>query len=418
MLIECPFCHASANLPSSKEGAKVRCPACDKVYTAREKGRKASGGPSSAQIAIGSAVVLGALLVLVIVNSQDEPALQVGATEEAAPEDVVSDVDPTGWDGELVQAVRALYEAAFLVDETKLMSRISGRELSRRMIEEAAAAEPPLEAPLDWDVLDEAQRDARLRAAALGLIEGDAGDTVAALWNPYDGRVRLEEDGQAVVHVQVAGRSAEMAAESRTIEWKLVREGNVWKAWSWARYISPEELAASRSSRSKEISRVELDDGTKLFQAEARALEHLEDTPEELRTRIDALVARLIDFDLHPRENNAAGTELVEIGRPAIPVLLTAMFETEIVDDDTLAKVGKVHHTLRDLTGYDPGFPITAFEEDSDAKREIAVKAWFAWWLRKGERRFQEKEEGEDLLEALIKADEGPSSPKGRGGGR
>ena len=50
----------------------------------------------------------------------------------------------------------------------------------------------------------------------------------------------------------------------------------------------------------------------------------------------------------------------------------------------------------------DPGFPVNALGPDSELKREIAVKAWFAWWWRRGERRFTEKAEGEDLLEEMI----------------
>jgi hypothetical protein len=191
------------------------------------------------------------------------------------------------------------------------------------------------------------------------------------------------------------------------IEWKLVRRGGDWKVWSWARYISPEELAAGRSSRNKQITRVEMADGTRLYQADPRPLPHLPDTPPELAARIDAAVVRMLDFKLKPRENNAAKAELVAIGKPALPILLTALYENKIVDDDTLAKAVNIHHTMREITGYDPGFPVNALGPDSETKRDVAVRAWFAWWLRKGEERFEERVEGEDLLNALIDPSEG-----------
>ncbi|HVS19476.1 MAG TPA: hypothetical protein VMT18_12800, partial [Planctomycetota bacterium] len=260
---------------------------------------------------------------------------------------------------------------------------------------------PAAPAPRPWSELDTLERSEFLDTAARGWLEGE-GDTVALLWKPYDGRVVAEGDDDAVVHVNVAGRTAELQAESRVIEWKLVRRGGDWKVWSWERYVSPEELAARRSSRTREITKVELEDGTRLYQAEPRRLEHLEDTPPELAARIDAAVGRMLDFSLKPRENNAAEAELVAIGKPALPVLLTAMYENKILDDTSLSKVIKVHHTMRDITGYDPGFPVNALGPDSETKREVAVRAWFAWWLRKGQERFEEREEGVDLLDALI----------------
>jgi hypothetical protein len=115
----------------------------------------------------------------------------------------------------------------------------------------------------------------------------------------------------------------------------------------------------------------------------------------------------MLDFKLKPRENNAAKAELVAIGKPALPILLTALYENKIVDDDTLAKAVNIHHTMREITGYDPGFPVNALGPDSETKRDVAVRAWFAWWLRKGEERFEERVEGEDLLNALIDPSEG-----------
>ena len=59
MLIECPFCKATAKLPEEKEGAKVRCSGCGKVYVAREKGSKAkTGGVNGITIGIGAGAVI------------------------------------------------------------------------------------------------------------------------------------------------------------------------------------------------------------------------------------------------------------------------------------------------------------------------------------------------------------------------
>ena len=48
MFIECPSCHARAQLPDSKEGAKVRCSECSSVYEALPGG----AGPRRASEAV------------------------------------------------------------------------------------------------------------------------------------------------------------------------------------------------------------------------------------------------------------------------------------------------------------------------------------------------------------------------------
>jgi len=408
MLIECPFCHAQANLPASKEGAKVRCPECEKVYMAREHGKpRASKGPNPLHIVLG-AVGAGVALLLVFVLSRggDEPATVAKAAPKEAPAPAPRE-DLTGWDSAPVKAVRALYDQATPGNEASLTARLAPERYAQWRVEQHAAAleageTPAGPAPRPWAELDTLERSELLSAAARGLLEG-AGDDVAALWLPYDGKVVEEGDEEAVVHVTVAGRAEELKAKSVTMEWKLVRTpAGDWKVWSWGRYVSPEELAAKRSSRTREITRVELEDGTRLYQADPRALPHLEDTPPELAKRIDEAVARMLDFKLKPRENNLAADELVAIGKPALPILLTALYENKIVDDDSLAKAVKIHHTMREITGYDPGFPVNVLGPDSEMKRDVAVRAWFAWWLRKGEERFEERAEGEDLLDTMI----------------
>ena len=410
MLIECPFCHAQANLPESKEGAKVRCPECEKVYVARQRGKRGKSGPNPLHIvliAVGAA--LGLLLIFVLTRNSKEPEVVAKPTLEAPPAPAV--VDLTGWDSPPVLAVRAVYDKAQPGNESALTPRIDPERYAAHRIEQHAAAleageAPEGPAPRPWAELDTLERNELLTAAVRGWLTGE-GDTVAALWKPYDGRVVAETDAEATVHVSVAGREGDLQAQSRTIEWQLVRRGGDWKVWSWARYVSPEELAARRSSRTREITKVELADGTRLYQADPRPLPHLEDTPPELAARIDAAVARMLDFTLKPRENNAAAGELVAIGKPALPILLTALYENKIVDDDSLAKAVKIHHTMREITGYDPGFPVNALGPDSETKRDVAVRAWFAWWLRKGEARFEERVDGPDLLDALIDPSEG-----------
>ncbi|HVS10783.1 MAG TPA: hypothetical protein VMS76_13000 [Planctomycetota bacterium] len=410
MLIECPFCHAQAQLPGSREGSKVRCGGCGKVYVAREpdaNGRRADSGGSGVTIGITiGAVVLLALIALVI--NKLTGADTVTAVKLPPPPPREPQVDHTGWESRPVVAVRELYDAAASRDTGKLASLISGAGLVE--LRRAAAANPPEGAqpapdrpvpPIAWGEMTTEERE-ELLAQVLDELTGEEGEDAVALWKPFDGSVVEEQDQRATVRVQVQRRDGS-SLETRRMEWRLVKEGDRWKAAAWERWLSPEELRAARTSRSKEVSKVQLEGGAVLFQADPRPLPHLEDTPLELRAKIDPLCARLVDFTLRPRENDAAQRELVAIGRPAIPILLTQLYEIRMVDDESASKVNKVYQTLVDITGYDPGFTLLG---STDERRQATLKAYFAWWLRKGEERFEEKVEQPDLLDTLIQPTE------------
>ena len=53
MIIECPACGARAKLPDSKEGAKVRCSECERIYLAHPSGARASAKTSSSAMPVG-----------------------------------------------------------------------------------------------------------------------------------------------------------------------------------------------------------------------------------------------------------------------------------------------------------------------------------------------------------------------------
>jgi predicted Zn finger-like uncharacterized protein len=208
MLIECPFCHTRAKLPESKEGAKVRCSECSKVYRARELlasgPRKSSSGPIIAVIAVG-AVAFGLLLYLR--GGDDAPPPVEAAAPKPAPKPApVAEVDPNGWDSEPVQLAVALHGEAAAGDAEALRDRLYGPLLddgAQRSAEadEAWRARVPTAAATDaWEGLADDEREARIERAIASLTDlGEAG-TVAA-WSPYDGEVVEETDDHAVVRL-------------------------------------------------------------------------------------------------------------------------------------------------------------------------------------------------------------------------
>ena len=136
-------------------------------------------------------------------------------------------------------------------------------------------------------------------------------------------------------------------------------------------------------------------------------LEHLADTPPELRDRIDQLVATMVDLDL-TKEAASAQHELVDIGKPALPILLTGLFETPLDSEENAIRCNLVVQTLRRITGHSFGYSPQLLEGSSvgttEERRRSGIRQWFAWWHRNQDE-FEEKEV-EDGLEGLIELTE------------
>ncbi|MFT5284140.1 MAG: putative Zn finger-like uncharacterized protein [Planctomycetota bacterium] len=377
MLIECPFCHTRAKLAESKEGAKVRCADCSKVYRAREilsGGRKQSttnsSGPIIAVIVI-AVIGFGALFVM---KQSDSPAPVKAApakVEVAALAPEVA-VDPMGWDSELVQLVVGLHAKARDRDEDALRSLIEASRLDFSETEKDWST---------WSDLDEAGQAERIILALDSLIDRTETGTVAD-WVPYDGSVfKIEGD---IAIVQVSASPGDGGTTKRVVEWTLVRDGESWKAYSWIEWLT--EAEKRRRARGFEV--VKLSDGSVVAEREPEPLEHLEDTPPELRERIDQLMVTLLDLNLTTKSAKASA-EISEIGKPAIPALLTHLFENKLSSDDDSVRANIAVVALRDITdqffGYQPMAFVGSAMGTTEERRISAVRQWFAWWYRKGE---------------------------------
>jgi hypothetical protein len=175
------------------------------------------------------------------------------------------------------------------------------------------------------------------------------------------------------------------------------------KAWKWERWLSPDELKAAKKKKGYEVKT--LSDGSVVHEREPAPLGHLEDTPEEVRKEIDALLATMLDLEL-TKEGARARRRLVEIGRPSIPPLLTKFFEIPADSEENRIRCNMIDQALSDITGqhfgYAPGEAGTA-AGTTEERRASSIKQWFAWWY-KNEKRFTVKKV-EDGLDGLIELD-------------
>jgi len=409
MQIECPSCHARASLPESKLGAKVRCSECGRVFVSRERGRNASegGGKSGASartrqiLLIGGAALVTAIGIALASKRGREAAPVVPEQVAAAPSAPRAPAESEGFQASSVQAIVALQRAAADGDLDRLRAALSARAIHARLSGDAGAS---------FDALSFEQRNQVLEQAALELASGDSAQLAVGL-APYDGQV-LESSAESA-HVQVDSSVAGTSGEKRSVRWRLVREpsgaAGRWKAWSWELYVSPEELAererlAKAHEKATAVKQVTLSDGSKVLEREPESLGHLEDTPPELAQRIDQLYARMIDLKL-TKEASAAQTELIAIGKPAIPILLTGLYEIPLGNEDEVRQVSMIVRALKDMTGQDFGYRPQVAEGSgvgtTAERRASAIKQYFAWWYR-NHAKFDGPKQDNSGLETLI----------------
>ena len=413
MNIKCPKCHARASLPDSKQGAKVKCGECGRIFIAAPIGTRVvhSQGPNTGVI-IGVGVGVVALLgFLIVSNSVDDDSAKATVTPiVAAAETKAPWVDPMKWEGPVVQAAVGLHESVANFDEHRLRSSLDAARIwSTRQAAEADGDGNDGDgvAGMSFASLSATQRDTLLAAYADELLEGASRELVGD-WKPYDGEVTDLAYELATVRLYLTPRDEDAGVERRTIDWKLSRDGDgPWRAYSWKRWLSPRELAAERVAN-RGYEKVTLSDGSKVLEREPEPLEHLATTPDDVRATIDRLYATMIDLDL-TREGIHARDEITLIGRPAIPILLTGLYKTPLDTEDNAIIANIIVMALRDITdqyfGYKPQLLVGSAAGTTEERRQSAIKQWFAWW-HLNKRKFQEKEERVDGLEGLIELDD------------
>lgn len=216
---------------------------------------------------------------------------------------------------------------------------------------------------------------------------------------PYSGRLvdaSMAESGVGRV-------SLDMQASADVRE-RYISEGNIEVSFTTrqGRYVvdgfsvtsAPKEKvvrAVKPKTKHEEIAKPEAKkierDGKSftVFEAEVVPLEHLADTPAALRTEIDQLIAELARADNLPRERSKARSRLREIGKPAVPRLLTRFNDIKADTTDGIAQLTQIDALLRDMSGLSFGFSpahntvLTSPAENEEA-RASALKQWYGWW--------------------------------------
>ena len=407
MLIKCPRCSTTAKIGEAQEGAKVRCSACERIYVARpmgERGQRAKSGVPPAAI-IGGAVVLVAFVLLMLLKDDEPKNTQASGPQKAKLVPEVTQearIDPYSYEGEVTQFCIELHRLSLESDRGLLGSHLAGDQLLAAEKEGLSAADQP------FSSLTKSNQKEHIDRWVEDLITGESSSYIKQ-WKPYDSDVVQLGKGTAKVHLSVSARESGNASQ-HTVIWDLVQVDGEWKLAGWSKLMAQKgQRDQSYAVSSAGLAKVELEDGSVVVEREAEALQHLSDSSPELRERIDSLYATMVDLDL-TRESNAARDELIAIGKPAIPKLLTGLFETRLDTEDQSIKANIIVVALRNITGKNFGYQPMALsgQKDSEEYRMSAVRQWFAWWYRFGPK-FTLKREGKDALEDYIEPAESDS---------
>jgi zinc ribbon protein len=407
MIIQCPACGLQAKLPDSKEGAKVRCSECERVYVAKPAGARAKSQKSNPAmpIMIGAGVLV--LAIIIFAMSGGSKSANVPTPVVKTPEPTAKAyVDPTGWDSELSKIARRMHDLAFERAELDLQTSLSMPHVwaSRNSTEEA-----PVD-PLDYESLSSAEQSEYISAVIADLVS-DSEDNLVGYWEPLDGRVLEQDDQYAIVEFELSPRDKAQTG-LRGIHWRLVKTGSKWRVGSWERWISDAEAAANVRRVKKTTVKKALSDGSLVLESEARTLPHDPTTSAELASRIDTLVAQLSDPNLPPRKLTPVREELLAIGKPATPILINELWNgykeyeaAKAGSGDTYAseiKLTAMAKMLKDITGYSTTVALEAMGGTNE-RLESGIKQWYYWYDKKY-KRFKgiDVEEEVDGLEAIT----------------
>jgi len=407
MIIQCPACGLQAKLPDSKEGAKVRCSECERVYVAKPAGARAKTQKSNPAmpIMIGAGVLV--LAIIIFAMTGDDKGRNVVITEVKPPEPAAKAyVDPTGWDSELSKAARRVHDLAFERAELDLQVAL---DLPSVWASQNSTAEAPVD-PLDYESLSSGEQTEFISAVIAALV-ADSEDNLVGYWEPLDGRVIEQDDDYAIVEFELQPRDKSQAG-MRGIHWRLVKSGNKWKVGGWERWISDAEAAANVRRVKKKTVKKALSDGSLVLESEARTLPHDPTISAELAARIDTLVAQLSDPNLPPRKLTPVREELLAIGKPATPILINELwngykeFEAAKAGGgetyDSEIKLTAMAKMLKEITGYSTTVALEAMG-GTDERLESGIKQWYYWYDKKY-KRFKgiDVEDEVDGLEAIT----------------
>lgn len=348
--------------------------------------------PSRARRSTGSSTSSAAPLVLGGGAAAVIVAIILASGNKDAPKDVGPVSKPqanVGWGNERVQAVAKwaemvakgdridlaistdldAFQKRFQLGDSRLVSTMSGDERSKLKDEilDALLTKEDTKllrefTPYNGKLVDAAMADAATGRVALDMQAGAA--------------VRERYVSEGTAEVSFTTRDGRYVVDGFTVT-SAPREKVVPKPRTTTRHDTIAKPEAKKIERGGKTFTV--------FEAEITPLEHLADTPPELRSEIDRLIGELIRTDSLPRERSKVKARLREIGKPAVPRLLTRFNDIKADSQEGIVQLTQIDALLRDMSGRAFGFSpaqqtVLASAKENEDARASALKQWYGWW--------------------------------------
>lgn|GEM_PF-5762473 len=434
--VHCPNCGAEYKVAENMLEKRVQCRRCGRVFVPqnllRKRQRKSRGtavpwaGALSVLIAL-VLIVVGAVVISNMVSEKKPPA----PAREAQS-------SPQGVD----KAAQAREEAMVRLTETVLRwlnALKSGDQVQLDLLTDPAGfyrtypeGEKPKDRrgkPVSWSTMDPIDRVTWKNRIFKDLTQGDLGKPLRDK-EYLDGTFSLDQ-GDPLTSIYLKGSASfkKKGGNPRDVwiyKFSLTREGSAekprWRVSGFSLEKKPKARVKKKKSRAKlrlpkgvnpdEIKEVTINrEGKKekVLVVKPVPLDHLPDTPPELRKEIDHLLEVAADPNANARAANKACERLVEIGRPAMPRILNLFYQ--IVHgpnpdsyDNRTTIMRIIKSCLVPMTRCDFGFnPSMRPDEKGNTaaqERETALGQYYVWWFQHNDKAYW------DLLKKEREKDE------------
>ncbi len=421
--VHCPNCGAEYRVPENVLEKRVQCRRCGRVFVPQNllrKGRRSSGGPAvpwagALSILIGIVLIVGGAIVISNMVSEKKAPAPQPETQASNPE--------------ADKAARAREEAAVRVTETVLrwLGALKSGDLVQldlltdpagfyRAYPEGEKPKSRRGKPLSWSAMDPIDRVTWKNRIFKDLTQGDLGKPLRDK-EYLDGTFSLDQ-GDPLTSLDLQGSASfkKMGGDPRDIwiyRFSLTREGSGekprWRVGGFSLEKKPKarkkkksrpKLHLPKGVKPEEIQEVTIHrEGKekKVLVVKPVPLDHLPDTPPELRKEIDHLLEVAADPNANPKVSAKACERLVEIGRPAMPRILNLFYEIvhgpnpDSYDNRTtifrIIKFCLVPMTRCDF-GFNPSLRPDENGNTAAQERETALGQYYVWWFQHNDKAY------------------------------
>jgi hypothetical protein len=297
---------------------------------------------------------------------------------------------------------------------------VEERQPERRPLKEVTLAPRPLR--LYHEYVKAIAANDRRTVENLSVLEPSVvdqimdADRVEMIARAYPQRMYREEEGDVKIEGQKArivktfqnkvGLDAEGIAltmeqqGANTENWKVTKFENRYYA---ASNKTPEStFVAIGENRALAAAPIKHESSFRVApEADPAPQDWLPETTEEQKKTIGDLMTQLMD-ESHPARTTAASQELINIGKPAIPALLTQLAKYDVRMEDGNRQANVIDRTLAAMTQLEMGYDAVGLAGAAGAlppalARVRAVRRWFGWWGESGKTKPLKKKLDEDI---------------------